>query len=116
MHLVHGGLTGVTGSETIQIGFCRRLHNRTHETAYHSSSHCWLAVGWSLDGRPDAAGSGVGGPVGGTLYSGLKKKYELCRGPCRVPKDPNALIVRAVVLTLVSWLNVQSGPHTIMVT
>ena len=26
-----------------------------------------------LDGRPDAAGSGVGGPVGGTLSSGLKK-------------------------------------------
>ena len=29
--------------------------------------------GQSLDGRPDAAGSGVGGPVGGTLSSGLKK-------------------------------------------
>ena len=28
--------------------------------------------GQSLDGRPDAARSGVGGPVGGTLSSGLK--------------------------------------------
>ena len=27
----------------------------------------------SLDGRPDAAGSDVGGPVRGTLSSGLKK-------------------------------------------
>jgi hypothetical protein len=26
---------------------------------------------WSLDGRPDATGSGVEGPVGGTLSSGL---------------------------------------------
>ena len=28
---------------------------------------------WSLDGRLDTAGSGVGRPVGGTLSSGLKK-------------------------------------------
>ena len=44
--------------------------------AFHPASNCWLASeanqGWSLDGRPDAAGSGVGGPVGGTLSSGLK--------------------------------------------
>ena len=32
--------------------------------------------GWSLDGRPDAAGSGVGGPEGGTLSSGLKKYHS----------------------------------------
>jgi hypothetical protein len=32
-----------------------------------------VGPGWSLDGRPAAAGSGVGGPVGGTLSSGLKK-------------------------------------------
>ena len=42
-----------------------------------------------MDGRPDAAGSGVGGPVGGTLSSGLKQKdsravigdVALCRVP-----------------------------------
>ena len=32
-----------------------------------------VSPGWSLGGRPDAAGSGVGGPVGGTLFSGLNK-------------------------------------------
>ena len=32
-----------------------------------------VGPGWSLDGRPDSAGSGVGGPIGGTLASGLKK-------------------------------------------
>ena len=32
-----------------------------------------VGPGQFLDGRPDAAGSGVGGPVGGTLSSGLKK-------------------------------------------
>ena len=31
-----------------------------------------VGPGQSLDGRPDSAGSGVGGPVGGTLSSGLK--------------------------------------------
>ena len=32
-----------------------------------------IGPGQFLDGRPDAAGSGVGGPVGSTLSSGLKK-------------------------------------------
>ena len=31
-----------------------------------------VGSGQSSDGRPDAAGSGVGGPVGGTLSTGLK--------------------------------------------
>ena len=31
-----------------------------------------VGPGPSLDGRPDAAGMVVGGPVGGTLSSGLK--------------------------------------------
>jgi hypothetical protein len=31
-----------------------------------------VGPGQSLDGRPDAAGRGVGGPVGGTLSIGLK--------------------------------------------
>ena len=34
----------------------------------------------SLDGRPDAAGNGVGGPVGGTLSSGLKKNIPMPQG------------------------------------
>ena len=33
-----------------------------------------VGPGQFLDGRPDATGSGVGGPVGGTLSSGLKTK------------------------------------------
>ena len=91
----------------------------------------------SLDGRPDAAGSSVGGPVRGTLSSGLKKNIcpramigdtALCgvlsfRWDVKweswlfeVIKDPMALIVRVGVLTLVSWLNCQSGPQTVMVT
>ena len=47
--------------------------------AYHPAYHCWLASeakqgwSWSVPGwETDAAGSGVGGPVGGTLSSGLK--------------------------------------------
>ena len=32
-----------------------------------------VGPGQFLDGRPDAVGIGVGGPVGGTLSSGLKK-------------------------------------------
>ena len=46
-------------------------------TPYHPASHCWLASeakqGWSLDGRQDAAG----GPVGGTLSSGLKNNFPM---------------------------------------
>jgi hypothetical protein len=44
-----------------------------------------------MDGRPDAAGSGVGGPIGGTLSSGLKKRSQCPRAVigditlCRVP-------------------------------
>jgi hypothetical protein len=82
----------------------------------------------SLDGRPDAAGSGVGGPVGGTLSSGLKKISQCPRAVIgdtaalcsvlsfgwdvkrvswlfEVIKVPMALIVRVGVLSLVSWLS-----------
>ena len=51
-------------------------------TAYHPASHCWLTPeakqgwSWSVPGwETDAAGSGVGGAVGGTFSSGLKKIY-----------------------------------------
>jgi hypothetical protein len=103
---------------------------RTLPAAYHPTSHYWHSSkakqGWSLDGSPDATGSGVGGPVGGPLSSGLKKISQipravigdiaLCRVLCFrsdvkqvsrlsvVTKDPMALIVRVGVLKLVSWL------------
>ena len=60
---------------------------------FHPASHCWLASeatvcsGQSLDGRPDTSGSGVVGPVGGTLSSGLKKYPNAVIGDialCRV--------------------------------
>ena len=115
-----------------------------HHTSLHPTAGLLLKLlhrvgpGQSLDGRPDAAGSGVGGPVGGTLSSGLKKMSQCPRAVigdtalCRVLsfgfdvkrvsclseviKDPMALIVRVGVLTPVSWLNSQSGPQTITVT
>ena len=48
-----------------------------HTTLQHTTADLLLKLsrvgpGQSLDGRTDAAGSGVGGPVGGTLSSGLK--------------------------------------------
>jgi hypothetical protein len=46
-------------------------------------------AGQSLDGSPDAAGSAVGGPVGGTRSSGLKTISQCPRAVigdmCRVP-------------------------------
>ena len=45
-----------------------------------------VGPGQSLDGRPDAAGSGVGGTVGGTLSSGLRRSQgsEVDIALCRV--------------------------------
>ena len=60
----------------------------TFQQHYHPAYHCWLASeakqgwSWSVPGW-DAAGSGVGGPVGGTLSSGLKK-YPNAPGHCPV--------------------------------
>ena len=48
-------------------------HTTLHTTAGLLLKLSRVGPGQSLDGRPDAAGSGVGGPVGGTLSSGLKK-------------------------------------------
>ena len=47
-------------------------HTALHPTAGLLLKLSRVGHGWSLDGRPDAAGSCVGGPVGGTLSSGLK--------------------------------------------
>ena len=50
-----------------------------------------VGPGQFLDGRPDSAGSGVGGPVGGTLSSGQKNIIPMPQGSdwdtalCRVP-------------------------------
>ena len=54
-----------------------------------------VGPGQSQDGRPDAAGSGVGGPVGGTLSSGLKKYSQipnLALKPSRSPNNPQFTI------------------------
>ena len=98
-------------------------HTTLHTTAGLLLTLSRVGPGQFLVGRPDAAGSGVGGPVGGTLSSGLKKKISqrpraapaLCRVPffgwdvkrvswlSEVIKDPMALIVRVGVSTPVSW-------------
>jgi hypothetical protein len=93
---------------------------------------CRVGPVQSLDGRPYAAG--VVGPVRGTFL--WSKKTSQCPRAvigdialCTVPsfwwdvkrvfwpsvvtKDPIALIVRVGVLTPVSWLNSQAGPHTV---
>ena len=72
-----------------------RAVSQQHTTLHHPAGLLLklsrVGLGWSLDGRPDAAGSGVGGPVGGTLSSGLKKIFQYPRkvigdtALCRVP-------------------------------
>ena len=63
--------TGCTGAQ-IQ-------HTTLHTTAGLLLKLNRVGLGQFLDGRPDAAGSGVGGPVGGTLPSGLIGDTALCR-------------------------------------
>ena len=53
-------------------------HTTLHTTAGLLLKLSRVGPGQFLDGRPDASGSGVGGPVGGTL-SGLKK-YPMPQG------------------------------------
>jgi hypothetical protein len=50
-------------------------HTTLHTTAVLFLKLSRVGPGQSLDGRPDAAGSGVG-PVGGTLSYGLKKYHN----------------------------------------
>ena len=47
-------------------------HTTLHTTVGLLLKLSRVGPGQFLDGRPDATGSGVGGPVGGTLSSGLK--------------------------------------------
>ena len=56
----------------IQVRFASQQHTTLHPTAGLLLKLSRVGPGQSLDGRPDAAGSGVGGPVGGTLSSGPK--------------------------------------------
>ena len=49
------------------------LNGPQHVTAGLLLKLSRVGTGQFMDGRPDAAGSGVGGPVGGTLSSDLKK-------------------------------------------
>jgi hypothetical protein len=60
------------GSRSNFLGF-HVEHTTLHTTAVLLLKLSRVGPGQVLDGRPDAAGSGVGGPVGGTLSSGLKK-------------------------------------------
>jgi hypothetical protein len=48
-------------------------HTTLHPTAHLLLKLSTVGPGRSLDGRSDAAGCGVRGPVGGTISSGLKK-------------------------------------------
>jgi hypothetical protein len=48
-------------------------HTTLHPTTGLLLKVSGVGPGQSLDGRLDTAGSGVGGPVGGTFSSGLKK-------------------------------------------
>ena len=87
--------------------------------------------GWSLNGRPAAAGSGVGVPAGGTLPFWSKAipmppdsegEIALCSVMSfrwdvkqvsrlsEVIKNDMALIVRVDVLNTVSWLNSKPDP------
>ena len=61
------------GQVSNRLGRVCQQHTTLHTTAGLLLKLSRVGPGQSLDGRPDAAGSGVGGPVGGTLSSGLKK-------------------------------------------
>ena len=57
-----------------------QLHTTLHPTAGLLLKLSGVGPGQFLDGRPDAAGSGVGGPVGGTPSSGLKTNIQMPQG------------------------------------
>ena len=59
----------------IALTFCQQ-----HTTAGLLLKLSRVGPGQFLDGRPDAAGSGVGGPVGITLSSGLEKNIPMSQG------------------------------------
>jgi hypothetical protein len=70
----------------LQPYLCSQQHNPLHLTAGLLLKLSSVGPGQFLDGRPDSAGSGVGGPVGGTLFSGLKKYIPMPQDAalCRV--------------------------------
>ena len=102
--------------------------------ANHPASHSWLASdakqrwSWSVPGwepsscwkwcwRASRRQPFLWSP-GQWLGTLLSFGWDVKRCPdslCSL-KYPMALIIRVGVLTLVCWLNSQSGPHTIMVT
>jgi hypothetical protein len=55
------------------------FHFQQHTTAGMLLKLSRGGLGQSLDGRPDAPRSGVGGPVGGTRSSDLKRKSQCPR-------------------------------------
>ena len=64
-------LSGGTLHANWRFSTCQQ-HTTLHSTAGLLLKLSRVGPGRSLDGRSDAAGSGVGGPVGGTLSTGIK--------------------------------------------
>ena len=60
-----------TGEQQL-LQLLRLQHTTLHTTAGLLLKLSRVGTGQFLYGRPDAAGSGVGGPLGGTLSSRLK--------------------------------------------
>ena len=54
------------------IEWISQQHTTLHTITGLLLKLCRVVPGQSLDGRQDAAGRGAGGPVGNTLFSGLK--------------------------------------------
>ena len=65
------GCTVVSNKTVKDLGVSQQ-HTTLHTTAGLLLKLSRVGPGQFLDGGPDAAGSGVGGPIGGTLSSGLK--------------------------------------------
>jgi hypothetical protein len=82
MKSANGWLKGSVYSVAISTCYYTTLH----PTAGWLLKLSRVGPGRSLDGRPDVAGSGVGGLAGGTLSPGLKKKIPMPQDTavCRV--------------------------------
>jgi hypothetical protein len=68
----------------LPAAFCTTLH----PTAGLLLKLCKIGPGWSLDGRPNAAGSGVGELEEGILFCGQKK----IKNKKKISQSPRALI------------------------
>jgi hypothetical protein len=75
----------------VECSIC--MLNSQQHTTLHTTAGLFLKLSRLGDGRPDAAGSGVGGPVGGTLPSSLK----------RISKWPRAVIGDTALCRVLSF-------------